>query len=174
LPLPFSNSVGFMHQGFSGAHRGLKLIHETGHFIGFDERYAGQRALLGEKYGGFEYDFMAAVSEINDSGVRVIDPIHKKELVGAVSSVLHKAGTGLSGPGSEGQTRTFLRGGGVGGLFDVTNEGRFHPSNPSYAQIQEAQQTKSSEFTASHTEDWRRNPDQILPHIERDQIKLSR
>lgn len=158
-----SNATGelYYEQGLPDAALSRRLIHETGHFIGFDERYDPVTASFARGgYAGFDSDFMGADDD-SSSRTIAINPVHIEELGQFAMSVRTQAGIIPTGTTS----RTFL----LSGHIDDTQGGRLHPSAQNYAQRQTTQRQTRGTAVVANTTGWTRNragtTPSLFPHI---------
>ena len=158
-----SNATGelYYERGLPDAALRRRLIHEAGHFIGFDERYDPATASFARGgYSGFDTDFMGADDD-STSRTIAINPVHIEELGQFAMAVRSSAGALPTGTTS----RTFL----VSGHIDDTQGGRLHPRAQAYAQSQTAQRQSRAPAIITNTAAWTqsrsRTTPSLFPHI---------
>jgi hypothetical protein len=132
------------------------LIHETGHAIGFDERYSG--GPLPGSHEGFYYDFMTAGSARNLDSVAM----HPSHISAAAEFALYAAnqntisnrvmsGIHVESTGNRGSVQQFLPGGAV---------------NPAYTTLQQTLKTEVwSNFRAFSLQQLTPTPSMILQSV---------
>ncbi len=137
-----------------------RLAHETGHAIGFDERYDPVTASFAMGgYAGFDYDIMGS-----DTGysTRVIDPSHVSDYLNFAVGLLKAAAPGAS------TSQTFL----LSGHIDDTQGGRLTPSAANYQAIQSTAQAAAATRTVTNTTAWQKaqaasagTAAELVPHL---------
>lgn len=161
-----SNATGelFYEKGLPDEALTRRLIHETGHFIGFDERYDPVTASFARGgYPDFDSDFMGADDD-SSGRVVVINPIHIEELGQYAMEVRSKAGALPQGTTS----RSFL----VSGHIDDTKGGTLHPKKSTYAAAQQTQRQNRAPAIITNTAAWNKSKSTtpatgvtIFPHV---------
>jgi RHS repeat-associated protein len=119
-----------------------RLVHETGHAIGMDERYDPVTAFFARGgYPGFDYDYMGS-----DTGypTRVLDPLHAQEYLTFAAALLAKAAPAATTP------QTFLS----SGYMDDTNTGKLLPTATNYPGAQNTARTAAIDRAIRNTAAW--------------------
>jgi hypothetical protein len=134
-----------------------RAVHETGHAIGFDERYDPGMPMAGS-YAGFDYDAMG-----RDHREYVLDPTHVSEYLTFAAGLVTPAA-----PGAAPATKTFL----VSGHIDDTQGGKLHPSDQRYPAAQATARAAATTRTLSNTQWWeslkanpRNNAQDLVPRV---------
>ena len=134
-----------------------RAVHETGHAIGFDERYNPDMPMAGS-YAGFDYDVMG-----RDHREYVLDPTHVSEYLTFAAGLVTPAAPGATPP-----TKTFL----VSGHFDDTKGGKLHPSDQNYPAAQATARAAATARALSNTQWWeslkanpRNNAHDLVPRV---------
>ena len=128
-----------------------RLVHETGHHLGFQDRYdPGIAQFMGGTYSGFSSDFMG-----NDNLLQgvVINPLHISEL-GAFAMEIHN-----QTPPPQSGVSTYL----LSGHIDDTRSGRMQVRHSDYNQAQI--DLRQARGRAVFRQRMSGNPRRVLPHI---------
>jgi RHS repeat-associated protein len=161
-----SNATGelFYEKGLPDEALTRRLVHETGHFLGFDERYDPVTAsLMKGGYPGFDSDFMGADDD-SFNRVVVINPLHIEELGKYALEVRSKAGALPAGTTS----RDFL----ISGHIDDTQGGKLQPKHATYTAAQQTQRQNRAPAIIKNTSAWTKSVSaatggrvNIFPHV---------
>jgi RHS repeat-associated protein len=119
-----------------------RLVHETGHAIGMDERYDPVTASFATGgYPGFDFDFMGS-----DTGypTRVLDPVHVTEYLTFAAALLAKAAPQAT------TAQTFL----TSGYMDDTQGGTLLPTSRNYPGAQATARKDAIARATSNTAAW--------------------
>jgi hypothetical protein len=130
-----------------------RAIHETGHAIGFDDRYDPvTAAYISGGYPGFAYDAMA--EDDPSHALRVLDPVHVSDYLSFAAGL--NPAPAPAGPGKPppmpSPAKTFL----VSGHLDDTHSGALKPTDPTFGAQQTAARIAATGRASRNTAAWDR------------------